>query len=167
MCEASENYVWNLEDRIGSGATSVVYKSYNMQTGTIAAAKVSKTERRSSRLIRPNSSESSIFDREIQFLKDMDHPNIIRFIGLEVVSLHNDVRLTQVREVVFLEFCNGGSLSDVLQQPANRFGLPEDTILQLMKDIIGALRYLYERQIVILKRKCLYRLCFLISIDSS
>lgn len=151
MCEASTSYVWNLDDRLGSGATSYVYKAYNMKQGTLVAAKVSKVERRGAHLIRMSPDDPrppSIFDREIKFLKDIDHPNIIRFIGLETVSLRNDTPLTQSREVLFLEFCNGGSLTDVLQRPANRFGLPENTILQIMKDVTSGLKYLYQYKII-------------------
>ncbi len=155
MCEASKNYLWNLGDKVGSGATSVVYKAYNMTTGEIVAAKVLKSK---SILydIRPTygndaekkSDSRSIFDREVNFLRNINHDNIVRFIDTEIVISSNDSSAPRNREVLFIEYCNGGSVGDMLRLPANRYGLSEDIVIQIMKDVTNALKYLHMKKIV-------------------
>ncbi len=150
MCEASQNYLWHLGDKVGSGATSDVYKAYNIATGEIVAAKVSKLKPapRNTR-----SANQSIFDREINLLKNAHHDNIVRFIGTEIVTTSNDPSAPPNREVLFLEFCNAGSVGDILRLPANRYGLPEDSVTQIMKDVTSALKYLHQKKIVSRKKK--------------
>ncbi len=155
MCEASQHYLWDLGDKVGSGATSDVYKAYHIETGEIVAAKVSKIRPVRS-TIQPthgggaerNPNSSSIFDREVNFLRNANHDNIVRFIGTEVVTSTNDLYAIPNRDVLFIEYCNGGSVGDMLRLPANRYGLPEDMIIQIMKDVTNALKYLHMRNIV-------------------
>lgn len=134
MCEASKNYLWDLGDKVGSGATSVVYRAYNMETGLIVAAKVSKIK--------------SIHDKEVSILKNINHENIVRFIDSETVITSNDRYATPNSHVLFIEFCNGGSVGDMLRLPANRYGLSEDIVMQIMKDVTNALKYLRMQDIV-------------------
>jgi serine/threonine protein kinase len=155
VCEASENYLWALGDKVGSGATSHVYKAYNITTGKIVAAKVSKIQsalykiRPTHQIDAENKSDSrSIFDREINFLRNIDHDNIVRFIDTEIVISSNDSNAPLNREVIFIEYCNGGSVGDMLRLTANRYGLPEDIIMQIMKDVTNALKYLRMKNIV-------------------
>ena len=145
VCEASDHFLWHLGDRAGSGATSDVYKAYNKETGEIVAAKVSKLKSSPQNI---RSASQSIFAREINFLKDVDHNNIVRFIGVEIVTKTNDSHTPGNREVLFLEFCNAGSVGDILRLPVNRYGLPEDSVTQIMKDVTSALKYLRQKSIV-------------------
>lgn len=153
MVEASEHYLWQLADRVGSGATSDVYKAYDFSSEEIVAAKVSKV-RSAPQVSQVKSSDGrltnsqSIFDHEIHVLKNLDHKNIVRYIGVEFVTKTNDTFSPPNREVLFLEFCNGGSLGDILRSPANRYGLPEETVRQIMDNVTSALKYLHQRSIV-------------------
>ncbi len=153
MCEASENYLWHLLDKVGSGATSDVFKAYNTKTGEIVAAKVSKLKVAPRNIRSANQNDvQSVFEREINFLKDIHHDNIVRFIGTEIVTTSNDSSEPPNREVLFLEFCNGGSVGDILRLPANRYGLPEYSVIQIMKDVTSALKYLHQKKIVSRKK---------------
>jgi serine/threonine protein kinase len=150
--EASENHLWNLTDKLGNGATSDVFKAYNIITGEVVAAKVSKVlcnirpTRRSD--AEKKSDSHSIFDREINFLKNVNHENIVRFIGKSTVISSDNTNALPDREVLFIEYCNGGSVGDMLRLPANRYGLNENIIMQLVKDVISALKYLHRKTIV-------------------
>ena len=148
VVEGSQTYLWHLGDKVGSGATSDVYKAYHISTGETVAAKVSKV-RSAPRLIQTrNAAAQSIFDHEINVLKNLNHNNIVRYIGVEFVTATNDTYANNNREVLFLEFCNGGSLGDILRLPANRYGLPEESVRQIMADVTSALKYLHQRNIV-------------------
>lgn len=157
VVEASEHYLWQLGDRVGSGATSDVYKAYDISSGEIVAAKVSKV--RSAPRVSPGKSSDgrltnsqSIFDHEIHVLQNLEHKNIVRYIGVEFVTKTNDSYSTANREVLFLEFCNGGSLGDILRLPENRYGLPEEIVRQIMDNVTSALKYLHQKNIVRDKR---------------
>lgn len=153
MVEGSTTYLWHLGDKAGTGATSDVYKAYHISTGEIVAAKVSKV-RSAPRLVQPkNAASQSIFDQEINVLKNLNHNNIVRYIGVEFVTTTNDSYANPNREVLFLEFCNGGSLGDILRLPAYRYGLPEETVRQIMTDVTSALKYLHQRKIVRIEKK--------------
>ncbi len=148
MCEATENYLWDLTNKLGSGATSEVFKAYNIKTGETVAAKVSKVLS----IVTRKTDSRSVIDREINFLKNVNHDNIVRFIGKEIVISSDNSNARPNREVLFIEYCNGGSVGDLLRLPANRYGLNEDIIMQLIKDVTNALKYLHRKQIVSKKK---------------
>jgi len=151
VCEESEHYLWNLRDKIGSGATSDVYKAYNIESGEIVAVKVPKIPYilRNTRSTTEKKSDSrSGFQREIDFLRSINHENIVRFIDAERFISSNDSDASPIREVLFIEYCNGGSVADMLRLPVNRYGLSEDIIIHIMKDVNNALKYLHMNRIV-------------------
>ncbi len=148
MAEASKNYLWDLRDKIGSSATSDIYKAWNLTTGELVVAKVSKLTSVLSNIQstdKTNVEKTSIFDREIQ---NINHDNIVRFIGTELVIFSDNSNALSNQEVLFIEYCNGGTVGDMLRLPVNRYGLTEDIIMQIMKDIINAIKYLHSKNIV-------------------
>jgi serine/threonine protein kinase len=155
VCDKSDKFLWDHRDKVGSGATSDVYKAYNIATGEIVAAKVSKLVPRPRYIPTMNRTDGeqtndppSVFDRERNVLKNADHRNIIRFIDIERVSKSDNPYALPGPEVLIIEYCNGGSVGDMLQLPANRYGLSEEIIMVVMKDVILALKYLHSKQIV-------------------
>lgn len=151
MCEASQNYLWDLRDKVGSGATSNVYKAYHIETGVIVAAKVPKSKSilcKTQPTTGKKSDSRSVFQREIDFLRNVKHDNIVCFINTEIIISSNDSNVSPNREALFIEYCNGGSVGDMLRLPANRYGLSEDIIIQIMKDVTSALKYLHTKKIV-------------------
>lgn len=153
MCEETKNYLWALQDILGHGATSQVYKAYNKSTGELVAAKVYQASS-SSRLqqgdenVHQNKDYRPILDRELEILKAANHENIVRYIALEnVISSDASQSLTN-RDALLIEYCNGGSLHNVLEIPENRYGLREDDFMLVFRHLTNALKYLHDKHTV-------------------
>ncbi|CAF3436135.1 unnamed protein product [Rotaria socialis] len=152
MCEETTNYLWAVQDILGHGATSSVYKAYNKSTGELVAAKVYQV---SSSARTPGGEKENrnrdyrpILDHELDILKSTDHPNIVRYIALEPVVPLEPSRAPADREALFIEYCNGGSLNNVLELPENRYGLMEDEFMLVFKQITNALKYLHTKNTI-------------------
>ena len=78
---------------------------------------------------------------EINFFKNLDHPNIIKI---------NDIKKTRGHYYFIYEYCNGGKLSDALKKyiEKNSQSFPEEIIQHFMKQIIDAFKYLHEKKII-------------------
>ena len=154
MCEETKNYLWALQDILGHGATSQVYKAYNKSTGELVAAKVYQVAPKSRSA--PGDAEANqnrdfrpILDRELDILKAADHENIVRYIALEpVISSDSRESSAANRETLLIEYCNGGSLNNVLELPENRYGLTEDDFMLVFKHLTDALKYLHDKNTV-------------------
>lgn len=149
MCEETAHYFWALPDILGRGATSKVYKAYNKTTGELVAAKVYEASS-SSRTARdgkdlPKKDYRPILEREMDILKAADHENIVRYIALEPLLPTDD---SNNREALMIEYCNGASLTHVLTQPENRYGLKEDEFMLVFKHLTQALKYLHDKHTV-------------------
>ena len=154
MCEETKNHLWALQDILGHGATSQVYKAYNKSTGELVAAKVYQVAPKS-RLppgdvgANQNRDFRPILDRELDILKAADHENIVRYIALEpVISSDSREPSAANREALLIEYCNGGSLNNVLELPENRYGLNEDDFMLVFKHLTDALKYLHDKNTV-------------------
>jgi len=154
MCEETKNYLWATQDILGHGATSQVYKAYNKTTGELVAAKVYQT---ASTLRSPQGGNQNtarerdfrpILDREMDILKAADHENIVRYIALEPVIPSDASQSLANREALLIEYCNGGSLHNVLELPENRYGLMEDDFMLVFKHLTNALKYLHDKHTV-------------------
>jgi TANK-binding kinase 1 len=153
MCEETGNHLWAIQDILGHGATSQVYKAYNKTTGALVAAKVyefrSKVRPTHDAYRHPPGERDfrPILAHEMEILKEAKHENIVRYIAYEpVISL--DASSTVNREALLLEYCNGGSLRNVLDQPENRYGLDEEDFMRLYKHLSAALKYLHDKKTV-------------------
>lgn len=149
MCEETQNYLWAKQDILGHGATSQVFKAYNKATGELVAAKVYQSLSNSRSQYGGNTRDKDfrpILDREMDVLKETDHENIIRYIALEQVK-PSDLG-PNGREALFIEYCNGGSLHNVLEAPENRYGLREDEFMLVFKHLTNAIRYLHDKNTV-------------------
>ena len=80
-------------------------------------------------------------DNEIQILKEVDHPNIVKLFKVH--------ETTQFYYLV-TEFCNGGSLSDCLEEYKKKYKkpFPEETVQYLMRQIVSAIYYLHKKNIL-------------------
>ncbi|CAF3769189.1 unnamed protein product [Rotaria socialis] len=153
MCEETANYLWAEKDVLGRGATSQVYKAYDKATGELVAAKVYPVASglRSQYGANPNNRDRDfrrILDREMDILKDTKHENIVRYIGVEPVTYSDAVVAPGTREALFIEYCNGGSLSNVLELFENRYGLVDDEFMLVFKHLTNALRYLRDKNTI-------------------
>ena len=80
-------------------------------------------------------------DNKIMILKDISHENIVKLY---------DVKETFQCFYLVTEYCNGGSLSDCLEeyQEVHNAPFPEELVQYLMKQIVSALRYLHAKRIL-------------------
>ena len=81
------------------------------------------------------------FNNEIEILKHLDHPNIVKFIGL---------KRTMSNYYIIMEYINGGGLSDCLKKYMDKHGkaFPEDIVQHLMRQIIDGIHYLHSQKII-------------------
>lgn len=47
-----------------------------------------------------------------------------------------------------MEYCNGGDLRQVLNKPVNCCGIPENDVLDILRDISSAVVYLHSTKVV-------------------
>ena len=80
-------------------------------------------------------------DNEILILKEIDHPNIIKLY---------EVKETTQFFYLIMELCNGGSLTDRLEEHIKKYKRPfsEETVQYLMKQIMSAINYLHLKNIL-------------------
>ena len=78
---------------------------------------------------------------EINILKVLNHPNIVKFYGLKKTTNH---------WYLLTEYCNGGSLLSNLQKYMTNYHrpFPEEIVQYLMKQIVSALNYLHFNKII-------------------
>ena len=78
---------------------------------------------------------------EIEILKVLNHPNIVKFCGLKKTTNH---------WYLVTEYCNGGSLLSNLKKymAIYKKPFPEELVQYLMKQIVSALNYLHFNKII-------------------
>ena len=81
-------------------------------------------------------------DKEIEIMKELnDHPNVITFYGSEE---------SETNYYLFMEFCNGGNLTEVLkeykQKHNDSFSL--DIIQNFMRQIVEGVKYIHSKNII-------------------
>ena len=88
-----------------------------------------------------NPKAKKYLDNEIAILKDINHPNIVKLY---------EVKETPQYFYLVTEYCNGGSLSDLLEDyiDKNNNAFPEKIVQYLMKQIVEALKYLHGKRIL-------------------
>ena len=88
-----------------------------------------------------NSKAKKYLDNEIDILKAIDHPNIVKLIDIQETLQHC---------FIVTEFCNGGSLSDCLEkyQQKHKKAFPEEIVQYLMRQIMDAICYLHDKKIL-------------------
>ena len=78
---------------------------------------------------------------EIAILRELNHRNIVKL---------EDVKITQDYYYIIMEYCNGGSLSDCLKEYQEKYDKPfsEEIVQYLMRQIIQAIKYIHNRNII-------------------
>ncbi|CAI2366995.1 unnamed protein product [Moneuplotes crassus] len=120
----NEDYV--IERKIGKGANGDVYHAIN---------KITNIERAIKKIPKSKISNIEYFLREVNTLKQLDHPNVIKLF--EIYESANDVYLVQ-------ELCTGGELLD---QILNENGLSENKAAIIFKQILQAILYCNSNKI--------------------
>lgn len=120
----------NSYKKIGGGSFGDVYEAYNKKDGKLCAAKVfiKKFENPKQRLN---------FFREIDILKKLDCPLIVKLYGYNMNSL---IQPISELPTLFMEFATHGTLSNMIQQEYNKHAHPKWNNTTKMKTIIGITR---------------------------
>lgn len=113
---------------IGKGAFANVYRGINLITNQVVAIKQI--------ILQPDQNVMELMG-EIDLLKILKHPNIVKYHGFVKTSTSLNV---------FLEYCSGGSLRQYYKKLNH--GLPEHQIIQYVKLILLGLNYLHEQGVV-------------------
>lgn len=131
---------WKPGKLIGSGSFGQVFQGLNLDTGAIIAIKT---------IFLPASSggETAIKElkqirTEIELMSTLSHPNVVRYLGVEVD--HEACRL-----YIFQEWVAGGSLSSVLKTFGGSTGAFDDVVTRkYLRDCLSGLVYLHDHRIV-------------------
>ncbi|KAF5380735.1 hypothetical protein D9757_007156 [Collybiopsis confluens] len=120
---------YQLGDSLGKGAFGQVYRALNWATGETVAIKQIALDNI------PSSQLSSIMS-EISLLKNLRHPNIVKYKGFVKTRMHL---------YIILEFCENGSLAQI----GKRFGkFPENLVGVYVNQVLEGLCYLHDQGVI-------------------
>ncbi|XP_051127662.1 mitogen-activated protein kinase kinase kinase NPK1-like isoform X2 [Andrographis paniculata] len=125
---------WRKGELIGCGAFGRVHMGMNLDSGELLAVKevsiaVNSTSKKTQEYIME-------LEKEVNLLKNLSHPNIVRYLG---TARENDSLN------ILLEFVPGGSISSLL----GKFGsFPESVIKMYTKQLLLGLEYLHKNKIM-------------------
>lgn len=126
---------WMKGALIGAGSFGSVFLALNALTGELMAVKQVEMPSAGKEDARKKSMVEAL-QREIELLKDMQHPNIVQYLG----SSNEDDSLN-----IFLEYVPGGSVAALL----NNYGpLKEPLIRNFVRQILAGLAYLHNKDII-------------------
>lgn len=120
---------WTRGQLIGTGSFGNVYLAFNTFTGDVMAVKQVKISGDSDTLVKG-------LKREVEFLRELDHENIVQYRGFKREN-------TTIN--IFLEYVSGGSLASYIQENGV---LSEKDISQYIKQCLHGLSYLHDRGII-------------------
>ena len=124
-----------LEKCLGKGSFGEVYLTTKKGSNEKFATK--KLEREQIE----KSEAMKYLKNEIIILQNLKHPNIVRF---------EDVKKTKKHFYIVMEYCNGGELSKALEKYQEKYRRPfsEEIVQHLMRQIIGAFKYIHGLKII-------------------
>ncbi|MBZ0277283.1 MAG: serine/threonine protein kinase [Anaerolineae bacterium] len=123
---------YRLEERIGQGGMGTVYRGIDTRTSQPVAVKVLLQEI----LARSGKEAVERFRREVDALRRLDHPNIIKLLGTAKDGQNY---------CIIMEYASGGSLAQVLEKEGR---LPLKRVLEIGLDIADALTRAHRMEII-------------------
>jgi len=80
-------------------------------------------------------------DNELSILKNINHPNIVNLI---------EVKESEEKLYIVEEYCNGGGLDKFVEkyQAENKKELPEEVVQYIMRQILNAMEYLSNKEVM-------------------
>ncbi|CAG9332140.1 unnamed protein product [Blepharisma stoltei] len=122
--------VYRMGNYIGHGAYGEVRICYHKETSQKRAVKIFRKD------VIANETSRSHIEQEINILKSLDHPNIVK-----VLEYFVDPK----RIYIVMEYCSGGELfAEIIKR---RF-FSEDKAAQIMEQLLSAVRYLHGHNIM-------------------
>ncbi|XP_078247975.1 inhibitor of nuclear factor kappa-B kinase subunit epsilon isoform X5 [Pogona vitticeps] len=131
--QSTPNYLWKVDDVLGQGATASVYKARNKKSGDPVAVKVFNNVS----YLRPQ----EVQIREFEVLRKLNHQNIVKLFAVEEIE-------SSKQKVLVMEYCSGGSLLSLLEEPENAFGLSESEFLIVLRCVVSGMNHLRENGVV-------------------
>ncbi|XP_057489139.1 mitogen-activated protein kinase kinase kinase NPK1-like [Actinidia eriantha] len=126
---------WRKGELIGCGAFGRVYMGMNLDSGELLAVKQVSIAANSASKEKTQAHIREL-EEEVKLLKNLSHPNIVRYLG----TAREDESLN-----ILLEFVPGGSISSLL----GKFGsFPESVIRMYTKQLLLGLEYLHKNGIM-------------------
>ncbi|GAA5881943.1 hypothetical protein JCM3774_002081 [Rhodotorula dairenensis] len=126
------SYKWIKGDLIGRGTYGHVYIALSVTTGeTIAVKQVEMPRSFSDKEDQRIKGMISSLKAEIELLKDLDHPNIVLYLGMEQTPEYLSI---------FLEYVPGGSIGRIIRTHGK---FEEDVIRFFTLQILDGLEYLH------------------------
>jgi serine/threonine protein kinase len=123
---------YQIAESLGRGGMADVYKAWDENRSTYLALK----------LLRDDLSQDLIFmrrfRREARNLAQLQHPNIVRFYGLEEEDL---------QAFILMDYIEGPTLREVIRRAGSK-GLPLERIQAILEDICAALHYAHKKGLV-------------------
>jgi serine/threonine-protein kinase len=119
-----------IEKQLGAGGMGIVYLATYNKTKQQVALKVLSPD------VATDEHLSARFEREIEILKKLKHPNIVRYYGGGIF---------QTQRYYAMEVVTGGSLEDLLEQEGK---LTWDKVIPFAKQICIALQHAHELGVV-------------------
>ncbi|KAJ8510939.1 hypothetical protein OPV22_001373, partial [Ensete ventricosum] len=120
-----------LGDEIGKGAYGRVYKGLDLENGDFVAIKQVSLEN-------IPQEDLNIIMQEIDLLKNLNHKNIVKYLGSIKTKTHLHI---------ILEYVENGSLANIIKP--NKFGpFPESLVAVYIAQVLEGLVYLHEQGVI-------------------
>ncbi|CAN6269600.1 unnamed protein product [Urochloa humidicola] len=120
-----------LGDEIGKGAYGRVYKGLDLENGDFVAIKQVSLEN-------IPQEDLNIIMQEIDLLKNLNHKNIVKYLGSLKTKSHLHI---------ILEYVENGSLANIIKP--NKFGpFPESLVAVYIAQVLEGLVYLHEQGVI-------------------
>lgn len=127
-----EEFAWIKGELIGRGSFGCVYLALNVTTGEMLAVKQVVVQEQVSK----KSESLQALHKEVETMKDLDHLNIVQYLGFE--QKNNIYSL-------FLEYVAGGSISSCLKS----YGKFDEPLVQFItRQVLEGLKYLHSNGIL-------------------
>lgn len=127
-----EEFAWLKGESIGRGSFGSVYLALNVTTGEMLAVKQVVASGDAER----NSEGLDALHKEVETMKDLDHLNIVQYLGFE-----------QKKNIysLFLEYVAGGSISSCLKS----YGKFDEPLVKFItRQVLEGLKYLHSNGIL-------------------
>lgn len=129
--DSPSRWIWpfELKERLGEGGMGVVYRARYVVNDREVAVKILPDDVKNPIVL-------ARFERELEVLKNLKHPNIVRSFGGVCEDKHR---------FYAMELVEGGSLEDYLQE---RGKLPWEQVIEYGQQMCAALAYLHQHGVV-------------------
>ncbi|KAK1433523.1 hypothetical protein QVD17_10434 [Tagetes erecta] len=124
---------WQKGKLLGRGSYGSVYEATNRETGSLCAMKevdIVPDDPKSAECVRQ-------LEQEIRVLRNLEHPNIVQYLGSEVVG---------DRFCIYLEYVHPGSINKYVREHCG--AMTESVVRNFTRHILSGLAYLHSKKTV-------------------